>query len=133
MAAMQFAEIVALQDGVVELQEGQPLVAVWGIVPKGSGELSHIVRQLAQLSMRSMATVSLTIDEIEAMARALAGGKSPSSSGLPRGSTHKPFETRRSRKTAPFSKKRGDEFQKSPSKINTPPKKSSPLPAPALP
>ena len=44
------------------------LVEVWGIAPKGNGELSHIVRQMAQLSMRSMATVSLTIDEIEAMA-----------------------------------------------------------------
>ncbi|WP_396273676.1 trypsin-like peptidase domain-containing protein [Hyphomonas sp.] len=44
------------------------LVEMWGIDPKANTALSHIVRQMAQLAMRSMATVSLSIDEIEAMA-----------------------------------------------------------------
>ena len=44
------------------------LIEVWGVHPRGNTELSEIVRQMAQLSIRSMATVSLTVEEIEAMA-----------------------------------------------------------------
>ena len=71
------AEAVAHYTAYLEKAKGKPfalnatrrqLVEVWDVQPKGTGELSQIVRQMAQLSMRSMATVSLTIDEIEAMA-----------------------------------------------------------------
>ncbi len=48
------------------------LVEVWGIDPKGNTELSAIVRRMAQLSMRSMATVSMTTGEIDALTQTSA-------------------------------------------------------------
>lgn len=50
------------------------LIEVWGIDPKGNTELSQIVRTMSQLSMRSLATVSMTVEEIEAMAETAETG-----------------------------------------------------------
>ena len=45
------------------------LVEVWGIDPAGNTAISALVRKMAQLSMRSMATVSMTPREIGALAQ----------------------------------------------------------------
>lgn len=72
------AEAVKLYTAYMEKAKGKPfainatrrqLVEVWGIDPKGNTDLSNVVRLMGHLSMRSMATVSMTIDEIEALAQ----------------------------------------------------------------
>ena len=47
------------------------LIEVWGINPKGNTELANIVRLMGHLAMRSMATVSVTVEEIEALAESV--------------------------------------------------------------
>lgn len=47
------------------------LIEVWGIDPKGNTDLSNIVRLMGHLAMRSMATVSVTVEEIEALAESV--------------------------------------------------------------
>lgn len=44
------------------------LVEMWGVEPRGNTDLSQIVLQMAHISLRSMATVSLSCDEMEALA-----------------------------------------------------------------
>lgn len=44
------------------------LVEVWGVDPRGNTDLSQIAVRMAHLSLRSMATVSLTCEEVEALA-----------------------------------------------------------------
>lgn len=44
------------------------LVEVWGIDPKGNTDLADIVRQMVHLSLRSAATVSLSLNEVKAFA-----------------------------------------------------------------
>lgn len=50
------------------------LIEVWGVDPKGNTDLAGLVRLMGQLSIQSMATVSLTVEEIEAMAEASDAG-----------------------------------------------------------
>jgi hypothetical protein len=47
------------------------LIEVWGVEPKGNTDLSNIVRLMGHLAMRSMATVSVTVEEIEALAESV--------------------------------------------------------------
>jgi len=71
------AEAATFYKAYMEAARGNPfavnatrrqLVEVWGVQPRGNTELSNVVRLMGHLSMRSMASVSMTIDEIEAMA-----------------------------------------------------------------
>jgi len=72
------AEAAKFYGAYLEAQKDNPfavnttrrqLVDVWGIDPKGNTDLSALVRKMAQLSMRSMATISMTTREIDALAQ----------------------------------------------------------------